>query len=566
MAFLNALSVQDGLVESSLSPPMFAHTALGHVVEPKLEEDPEEHEGKGCGAAVRSPDCEAEVSDSERAQRPRSRRKPRVLFSQAQVFELERRFKQQRYLSAPEREHLASALKLTSTQVKIWFQNRRYKCKRQRQDKTLEMAGHPHPPPPRRVAVPVLVRDGKPCLSGSQNYNATYAVAPNPYTYNGYSTYNNAAYTNAYNCTYPSLPALPANTAASPLMSMSLSNLGTHSQPQTAQGTAVSPCQGPLQGIRACAELDSPRGLQLSREYTADDISSPELLGKAGGMSCAQDRNEEESRNSRIVPCLLDADTSSDRQSYEEESIGEECSRADSQQELELRLPDTDGEKVDSCNFSPHPPKSGKKRSRAAFSHAQVCELERRFHVQRYLSGPERADLAGALKLTETQVKIWFQNRRYKTKRRQMAAELAATSTGALAKRVAVRVLVKDDQRQYRAEDLHSPHALPFYQSYQYCPYMYCIQPWPSSSSLNGGHVLSALGIELATFRARGWIPNLQPTTAQNGGQKRREQGIQIRQKRPVRHGPPPGVELQRLLLMYTQGAGRHAVSPKLAL
>lgn len=53
-----------------------------------------------------------------------------------------------------------------------------------------------------------------------------------------------------------------------------------------------------------------------------------------------------------------------------------------------------------------------KKRSRAAFSHAQVYELERRFAAQKYLSGPERADLARGLKLTETQVKIWFQNRR----------------------------------------------------------------------------------------------------------------------------------------------------------
>ncbi|CAH1960458.1 unnamed protein product [Acanthoscelides obtectus] len=53
-----------------------------------------------------------------------------------------------------------------------------------------------------------------------------------------------------------------------------------------------------------------------------------------------------------------------------------------------------------------------KKRSRAAFTHAQVFELERRFSQQRYLSGPERADLAQALKLTETQVKIWYQNRR----------------------------------------------------------------------------------------------------------------------------------------------------------
>lgn len=47
-----------------------------------------------------------------------------------------------------------------------------------------------------------------------------------------------------------------------------------------------------------------------------------------------------------------------------------------------------------------------KKRSRAAFTHAQVFELERRFSQQRYLSGPERADLAAALKLTETQVRI----------------------------------------------------------------------------------------------------------------------------------------------------------------
>ncbi|XP_009869433.1 PREDICTED: homeobox protein Nkx-2.5, partial [Apaloderma vittatum] len=81
---------------------------------------------------------EQEKRDLEDPERPkqRKRRKPRVLFSQAQVYELERRFKQQKYLSAPERDHLANVLKLTSTQVKIWFQNRRYKCKRQRQDQT----------------------------------------------------------------------------------------------------------------------------------------------------------------------------------------------------------------------------------------------------------------------------------------------------------------------------------------------------------------------------------------------------------------------------------------------
>ncbi|NWJ07345.1 NKX22 protein, partial [Crypturellus undulatus] len=86
--------------------------------------------------------------------------KRRVLFSKAQTYELERRFRQQRYLSAPEREHLASLIRLTPTQVKIWFQNHRYKMKRARAEKGLEAAPLPSP---RRVAVPVLVRDGKPC-------------------------------------------------------------------------------------------------------------------------------------------------------------------------------------------------------------------------------------------------------------------------------------------------------------------------------------------------------------------------------------------------------------------
>ena len=98
------------------------------------------------------------------------KRKRRVLFSKAQTFELERRFRQQRYLSAPEREHLASIIRLTPTQVKIWFQNHRYKTKRARQEKGLDMNPLPSP---RRVAVPVLVRDGKPCQAGSGGMGAS---------------------------------------------------------------------------------------------------------------------------------------------------------------------------------------------------------------------------------------------------------------------------------------------------------------------------------------------------------------------------------------------------------
>ena len=109
------------------------------------------------------------------------KKKRRVLFSKAQTYELERRFRQQRYLSAPEREHLASLLNLTPTQIKIWFQNHRYKTKKAISEKGLDMFGPAAAAAaaaacaasaasyhnPRRVAVPVLVRDGKACPPGS---------------------------------------------------------------------------------------------------------------------------------------------------------------------------------------------------------------------------------------------------------------------------------------------------------------------------------------------------------------------------------------------------------------
>ncbi|KAM8885095.1 NK2 transcription factor related 7 [Spinachia spinachia] len=122
--------------------------------------------------------------------RTRLRRKPRVLFSHSQVSELERRFGQQRYLSAPEREHLARMLELSSTQVKIWFQNRRYKCKRQRQDRSLELAGYP--PAARRVPVPVLVRDGKLCSHSAAPYNVTLGHYNPVFGYASSSVYGRA--------------------------------------------------------------------------------------------------------------------------------------------------------------------------------------------------------------------------------------------------------------------------------------------------------------------------------------------------------------------------------------
>lgn len=51
---------------------------------------------------------------------------------------------------------------------------------------------------------------------------------------------------------------------------------------------------------------------------------------------------------------------------------------------------------------------------RAVFSDIQRKGLEKRFHIQKYISKPDRKKLADQLGLKDSQVKIWFQNRRMK--------------------------------------------------------------------------------------------------------------------------------------------------------
>jgi len=66
-----------------------------------------------------------EAATEELSVHGRRTRKARTAFSDQQLNVLEHSFNRQKYLSVPERHHLATQLQLTDTQVKTWYQNRR---------------------------------------------------------------------------------------------------------------------------------------------------------------------------------------------------------------------------------------------------------------------------------------------------------------------------------------------------------------------------------------------------------------------------------------------------------
>nr|XP_057912267.1 T-cell leukemia homeobox protein 1-like [Doryrhamphus excisus] len=121
-----------------------------------------------------------------------------------------------------------------------------------------------------------------------------------------------------------------------------------------------------------------------------------------------------------------------------------------------------------------------KKKPRTSFSRLQICELEKRFHRQKYLSSAERSVLAKALKMSDAQVKTWFQNRRTKW-RRQTAEEREAE------RQQANRILMQLQQEAFQksVKQPLTPDRLCLQNTSLFA--LHNLQPWSESTGKMSG-------------------------------------------------------------------------------